>query len=366
MIGFVSALSLLVSGAPCEAALPRGPSVPAPIVLSTDCGWFRLATDGAVRRLPADWYATHTRPAPPHYTIGRTRPGRYLVFRQRSVVWRSAGLYFNEAGNSVFGQHAFAFDSWRKRGVFLTDLRRPERLVVPGRFFYPIGFSERNLFVGGRRTILVVSPAGSVVRRFAYRRSTGYAFDEHTKTLYFVSPFGTLIAARGSGVRRIVRTRERGWIGLLGRRLLTFTTGRHLAILRRSDGSLVASASWRGARRELDGGVAVSDDGRLFSFRVARRPQPGPATVYVLRSGEHRARAVYHHGFGQQGCGYNLTLDWEGSSLLYGSNDGSGVPEVAVLAPNGSTTRLTPLLKALPRKVRTTPGNAFWEADVTS
>jgi hypothetical protein len=364
MLGFVSALSLLLGGGQhCQAALPHSPAVAAPIVAKTDCGWFRLDTDGEVTRLPGNWHATHTRPSQPHYTIGRTRPGRYLVFREGKLVWRSRGLYRNEAGNSAFGSHAFAFDSWGRRALFLTDLRGPEKLVLRGRNRYPIGFSRTGkLLVSGRRTISVVAADGTLLRTLRYRRSSSFTFDEATKTLYFVTPDGMLSAAEGSRVRRIGRTRARGWVGLLGRRLITFSTQRHLAILRRSDASVVASASWR-AKRELDAGVAVSDNGRLFSFRVAR--SPGMASVYLLRAGEHRARPVYRHRFRQAGCGYDVSLASHGSSFLYRSNDGRGVAETAVVGVDGSVTRLTPVLRALPRKVRSMPRHAYWEADFT-
>jgi hypothetical protein len=363
MLGFVSALSLLVSGAqPCQAVLPQGPAVPAPIVLNTDCGWFRLGTDGEVTRLPGNWLATHTRPSQPHYTIGRTRAGRYLVFWDGKVVWRSRGLYRNEAGNWAVGPHAFAFDSWGRRALFLTDLRGPERLVRRGRNRYPFGFSRTGqLLVSGPLTITVVAADGTVLRTIRYRRSSSFTFDEATKTLYFVTPDGMLSAAEGSIVRRIGRTRERGWIGLLGQRLLTFSTRRHLAILRRSDASVVASASWRGPKRELDSEVAVSDDGRLFAFRVAR--SPGTASVYVLRAGQHRARRIHSHHFRQAGCGFNVGLDANGSSFLYFSAHGRGVAETAVITGDHAVTRLTPVLRALPRKTRAAPGKVFWEAD---
>lgn len=367
MLGFVSALSLLIGGAqPCQAPPPHGPAVPAPIVLKTDCGWFRLDTDGEVTQLPRNWLATHTRPSQPHYTIGRTRPGRYLVAWEGKVVWRSRGLYPNEAGNSAFGRHAFAFDSWGRRAVFLTDLRGPERLVLRGRNRYPLGFSRTGqLLVSGRRAITIVAADGTVLRTIRYRRSSSYIFDEATKTLFFVTPESILSAAEGSRVRRIGRVRERGWIGLLGQRLITFTTQRRLAILRRSDASLVASASWRGAKRRLDVGPAVSDDGRLFAFRVSSGQEPGIASVYVLGAGEHRAKTVYRHRFRQVGCGFSVTLDWQSSYLLYRSDSGA-YAEAAVLTPAGSATRLDPLLRALPRISSAVRGNAYWEADFQS
>lgn len=362
MLGFVSALSLVLGGnQPCQAPLPHGPAVPAPIVLKTDCGWFRLTTDGDVSRLGGNWGAMHTRPAEPRYTIRRTRSGRYLVVQAGEVVWRSRGVFRNEAGNWAFGTHAFAFDSWARRGVFLTDLRGPERLVIRGRQTYPLGFGrEGELLVANRRTIFVVSRDGTVLRRLRYRRASSYAFDDLTKVLYFVSPAGVLTSLRGSTVRRIVTTRERGWISLLGRRLLTFTTPRRLAIVRRGDGSSVASSSWRGVGRELDAAVAVSDDGRLFAFRVAK--SPGIATVYVLRAGEHRARPMYRHRFQQAGCGFDVVLIAHSSSFLYQS----GHARAAVITADGMVTRLTSVLLSLPRKVHAMPVDAYWEADFTS
>jgi hypothetical protein len=348
---------------PCARALPHGPTVPAPMFLSTDCGWFSLDSDGDVTKLPVDWYATHKRAWHPRYgfTYQRTRAGRYLVLREGRVVWRSAGLYFNEDGSGAFGPHTFAFASWGRRGVLLTNLRGPERLVVRGRLAYPIGFTQGKLLVSGRRTITVVSPDGTVFRRIRYRRSSSFAFDEQTETLYFVTPGRVLTAARGSTIRRIAKIRQHGWVSILGRRLLTVGGPHGVVVLRRDDGSLVASASWR--RGGSDAGVSVSDDGKLFAFRLLNAERPETATVYILRAGQHRAHAVYRNRFKQAGCGYSVSLDWEGSSLLYRSDDGSGVADAALLDPEGSVRKLTPLLRALPRLSAATPGNVFWATD---
>jgi hypothetical protein len=336
------------------------------MVLSTDCGWFRLETDGAVSRLPVDWLATQNaawrRKHGIRLTLRPTRSGRYLVVRSGRVIWRSAGTYLNEYGGTAFGRGAFAFASY-SRGVFLTDLAKPELLVARGKGLYPIGFTaDGELLVSALHTILVVSRSGRVVRRYRYRRSSAYSLDESTDTLFFVSPDGTLISAHGSAAHRMRRVRARGTIRVLGRRLLAFSGRRHLTVLRR-DGSLVARAGWRGAGLELDAGVSVSDDGRWFAYRLSNaRPgaRRGHATLYVLRAGEGRARAVYRQRFGQVGCGYGASLSWHGHSLLYRATDSQGVAETALLRSDGRVTRLTPLLRALPRIVPTTPGNAFW------
>src|SRR5215211_5286027 len=195
---------------PCAGALPHGPEVPAPIVLSTDCGMFRLEPGGDVSRLPVDWLAKQNeawrQKHGGHLTIRRTRAGRYIVMRRGRVVWRSAGLYYNEAGSIALDARAFAFDSYGRRGVFLTDLRGPERLVLRGRALYPIDFiAQGYLLVSGRRTITVVSRAGKIVARYRYRHSSSFSFDLPTRTLYFVAPDGMLSAPRCPAVRRIRR-----------------------------------------------------------------------------------------------------------------------------------------------------------------
>jgi hypothetical protein len=356
-------LSLGAHPDPCAKPLPRGPAVPAPLVLSTDCGWYSLGTDGEVSRLPGDWYATHQKPWDPPYgfTYRRTHSGRYIAVRDGHMIWRSAGLYFNEAGMGTFGPHAFAFDSWGQRGIFLTDLESPERLVLHGRNLYPVGFAPRGeLLVSGPRSIIVLSPAGTVVRWLHFRRSSSFAFDEPTGTAYFVTPRGMLAASRGSDVRPIGPAHERGGISVLDHRFLTFTAPGHVAVVRRDDGSLVASASWRGGT-EIDSGFAVSDDGKLFAFRTAGNP--GWASVYVLRAGERGARRLYRHRWKQVGCGYTASVELHGSSLLYRSDGGGRTAEAVILEPDGARTQLTQLLRTLPRKSRSTPANAYWASD---
>jgi hypothetical protein len=352
---------------PCAKPLPRGPAVPATLVLSTDCGWFSLETDGQVRRLPKNWYATHQEPwHPPYGLTYAPRSGRYVVSRDGQIIWRSARAYYNEAGGGAFGPHAFAFESWGRRGIMLTDLRGPERLVLRGRNRFTLGFTAGGeLLVSGPQSIIVLSRAGKVVRWLRFRRSTSFVFDPTTQTVYFVTPKGMLTAARGSDVRPIGIAPGRGWIGLAGHRFVTFTAPGRLAIVRGGDGSLVASAGWRDADRELDAGVEVSQDGKLFAFSTSGPGARSQAVVYLLRAGQRRARVLFRHRTGQPGCGDATSLDWRGSSLLYRFADAT-VDETAVLRADGPVTRLTPILRALPRNVPTEPGNVYWEADFST
>src|SRR6266700_5676928 len=82
---------------PCRARLPRGPAVPAPIVLWTTCGGYRVAADGTVSRLPRHWLVRHGsgtgRRYGAHLDIRRTRAGGFLLLFKGRVVWRSSSLY---------------------------------------------------------------------------------------------------------------------------------------------------------------------------------------------------------------------------------------------------------------------------------
>src|SRR6266849_6155238 len=189
---------------PCRAPLPHGPVVPAPVVLWTSCGSFQLARDGQVIRLPRHWLAKYGsgtgRRYGAHLDIRRTHPGGFLLLLRGRVVWRSSGLYPGDGGGVAFGPHSFAFASYR-RGVFLTDLHGAERLVARGRGLYPYSFtSSGDLIVSGARSITLVSPTGTFLRRFRYRAHNGYGFDEQADTLYYVAPAGRLAAAQGTHV----------------------------------------------------------------------------------------------------------------------------------------------------------------------
>src|ERR687884_2252491 len=160
----VPLVAVAVATHPCRSALPRGPAVPAAIVLRTSCGAFRLGPDGRVTRLPRRWLARHSGGTGRRYgadlQLRPTRTGRIVVLRRGRLLWRSTGRYPRDGGDVAFGPHAFAFASYR-RGVFLTDLGRPERLVVRGRGLYPFGFlRDGELLVTSSRSIAVVSRGG--------------------------------------------------------------------------------------------------------------------------------------------------------------------------------------------------------------
>jgi hypothetical protein len=338
---------------PCAASLPKGPAVPAPIVLETSCGGFRLESDGDVTRLPAGSPARRSgtgRRYGVDLRIVRTRPGRIVLRRAGRNEWRSSGLYPRDGGSHAFGPGSFAFASHR-RGVFLTDLRSPERLVLPGVGLYPLAFLRGGSLLvvdgGWGPSISVLSPTGVLLRRYRYRPRHGYAFDERTESLFFVTPGRLLVRARGTGVR-VVRPLRRvdGWLSLSGPHLSlqdedTFT------VLRR-DGTPVSRWTWPRSRRSgIDYGFVASEDARTFAFRTFTRERGtrGRVVVYLLRPGERRATPVYRHRGTQLGCGTGASLHWDGRFLLYST---TGRRLVIVDSRDGSIRDLGKLAALVP------------------
>jgi hypothetical protein len=357
---------------PCRKALPRGPAVPAPIILRTTCGDFELGSDGKVSRMRRhwlrDWLAVH--PSSPRYgrglTVSRNRAGRIFVLRDKQVIWQSR-LYLRDGGAVLFGQNAFAFASYR-RGIFLTDLKGPEKLAARGRGLYPFNFtSTGELLVSGPRAITVVSSTGKALRRYRYRQITGYAFDETSDTLFFGTPDGMLVSAHGSDVRLVRPLRGIGGMMsiLQPSRLLVFE-GEHSVFVIRRDGSFVARAGWpRTPALVADSGVSVSPDGQTFVYRLTNvypGSKGGRGAVYVLHAGETKAHPVYGHRMGPGGCGVGADLTWHGPFVMYRSTDGN---LAAIDTRSSRVWKLTSFMRSLPGLPSRTTSYAagYWASD---
>lgn len=351
---------------PCRAALPQGPPVPAAIVFKTSCGGYLLATTGHVTRLPRHWFASHSggtgRRFGADLQIRRNRTGRITLLRHGRLAWRSRDLYPNTAADVAFGPHAFAFSSFY-RGIFLTDLRGPERLVFPGRGRYPYDFfGSGRLIVTGGGAISVLSPQGRVERRYPYSRRGGFAFDGASNTLFFVTPRDRLATLSETRLRVGRRLGFDGMISLTPAGPLLFYGARSLTLAGR-DGRLIARAQWRrGAVDILDSGAAVSADRRHVAFRLSDAragARSGNAALFLVAAGQRRARAVYRHRLGPVGCGVGASLRWHGQHLLYSSADG----QAAIIDASGRRRGLERVAKALPRRTRTEPPAVAWRAD---
>jgi hypothetical protein len=353
---------------PCRVPLPHGPTVPAPIVMWTSCGVFRLDPDGNTTRLPRHWLAQHGdgtgRRFGARLGLRSNRAGRYILLLQKRVVWRSHDLYPNDGGGSNYGPHQFAFASYR-RGIFLTDLKSRERLVVRGRGLFPYTFTNAgNLIVSGRgHALWLVSPQGTTLRRFQYRRRNGFSFDESTDSLYFVTPGGILARARGTHVK-LARPLRRidGAISVLAPNLLAFS-GAHAITVTKRDGAPVARTAWNNRRLSSDSGVSASTDGSAVAFRLSDAypgAKSGTATVYILRAGRTQAQALRTYRLGPSGCAVGANLRWHGHWLLYTSYDG----HIDAIDTTSAIVRdLTPLAKTLAHHSANEGAGAAWASD---
>jgi hypothetical protein len=357
--------------------------VPAEVVVQTGCGWFELKRSGRVARLarsPVGFGRGGTaedgsRDYGADLVIRRADRGRFTVVRlhrtragrlTRTTVWRSSRSYVNTGGDVAFGPHLLAFNDYY-HGLYLTDLRHAERLVVRGRGLYPIGFTgEGELMVAGSgRPISVVSPNGRLLRRFAYRPRGGFAWDYQTDTLYFVQPDGMIAAAHGAHLR-VLRPLHRieGQIGFTPPGLLVFNGQRSITITSLA-GKPIARARWPHTPIDnFDSGLSVSPDGRSFAFRLSNAhpgAHHGEAVVYALHAGQSQARAIYRHRLGSSGCVVGAGMEWQGHYLLYSSTDGQ---QALLDTRGGRQISLMPLLRRMPRRGRSQTYNVFWRSDL--
>lgn len=367
----------------CRAPLPHGPAVPAPLVVQTGCGWFGLNTNGRVSRLPRSPVgfgrggvaADGSRDYGADLVISRTHSGRFSVLRlhrtstgrlTRTMVWRSSRDYYNTGDNAAFGPHLLAFNDYY-HGIYLSDLRHPERLVARGRGLYPIGFTADGelMIAGSGHPISVVASDGRLLRRYPYRPRTGFAWDYHRDTLYLVRPDGMLAAAHGPHLRLLRPLRGiEGQIEFTSPGLLVFNGQRSLVITNLA-GKLIARARWpRTPIDNSDSGLSVSPNGRSFAFRLSNAhpgARHGEAVVYVLHAGQSQAHPIYRHRLGQSGCVVGAGMEWSGRYLLYSSTDG----EQAVLdTRKGRQISLMPLLNQLPQRGRNQTYNVYWRHDL--
>lgn len=367
----------------CREPLPRGPVVPAPMVVQTGCGWFGLKTTGRITRLARSPVGFGrggiAEDGSRHYgadlVIRRTHSGRFILFRlrrtpagrlTRTIVWRSSGGYYNTGEENAFGPHLFAFAAYY-RGMYLTDLRHPERLVVRGRGLYPIGFTGNGelMIAGSGHPISVVAPDGRLLRRYSYRPRGGFAWDYQSDTLYFVRRDGMLAAAQGAHLHVLRRlTGIEGQIGYMAPGLLVFNGQRSVTITSLA-GKLIAQDRWpRTPLDNFDSGLSVSPNGRTFAFRLTDAypgARHGEAIVYVLHAGQSRARAIYRQTLGQSGCAVGAGMEWHGRYLLYSSTDGH---QAVLDTRGGRQTSLMPLLARLPQRGRSQTYNVYWRSDL--
>ncbi len=323
MVGILAALAL---AHPCLAPIARGPAVPAQLVLHTSCGWYEHDPNGHTFRLPNHWGAIHGVGSGRRYgaqlDVCCDRMRHVSLRLHGRLVWRSSGRYLGYAGQLAFGPHEFAFADYR-RGVFLTDLRGPERLVLRGRGRYPDDFTRNgDLIVVARNTLVVVSRHGRVVGRYPFRQANGYAFDWRAHAYVFVTPNGRLAQLRNRRVRLGPVAAQLGGVSVLSRGLVALTGRARFTVLR-ENGTVVAGARWNPRAQTLLVGPAASPDSRSLVYELGAR---GAATLYVVHPGERQGRILLRRWHSPARCVEGGPcaggLDWHGRFFLFHPGDG--------------------------------------------
>jgi hypothetical protein len=331
------------------------------------CGTFRLESSGRAIRLPRHWLVHHGsgtgRRFGAHLQLRTSRAGRITLRLRKRVVWQSSGSHRNTVTSVAFGPRLFAFSVYR-RGVYLTNLRSAERLVVRSRDAYPLDFTRAGrLIVVARRTIVLVSRDGRIARSLRSDPGRGLALDSRSDTLFFVSPSDELAALDGTRVGRIASVAGiRGGFALATPDLLTWTADDALTVTTRG-AAVVASARWPASLGTADLGVSASADGAFFALRVSDA-SPGKrdagSHVLLLRRGGREAREIFRHRYAQVGCGVLGSLSWHGHDLLYDSGQG---PPLIFDADAGTRFMVTRFARRLPHHGAHDLPTAAWASD---
>src|SRR5262249_30386342 len=151
------------------------------------------------------------------------------------------------------------------QGVFLTDLRAPERLVARGGDRWPLAFGDDgHLVVRGPFALLVLRPDGTTLHRIPYRPALGALTDPVSGGVHVVAPDGTLTAIDGARVTRLGRMAgARGWLSFAAHGRYVFQEA-HRVRAWDAAGRVVAQAGWP-RRLAADSGLSVAPDGRAVA-----------------------------------------------------------------------------------------------------
>ena len=355
----VGAAPAKTSGGSCSAPLPKGlAGLPSVVVVTTDCGRFRLKPDGSVR-FAGKWRS----PVPPvargywpdtlaWYGLAH---GHVLIGRGMKQLWRSHGTYtggrYIDIGAVVLGRRLIAFSYYRGRQSYLlvAHYGGAERLVARGEV--PLAFSSGRLVTWRERGKALL------LRRARTARFLAHAIDpqvDHESRVVVFRSNGELYAFDGERIRALISLRRHGVTGPptvepLGRWVATHD--RRRLVVAGYDGRLVASTALPRSRYRADGvtsPVAANADGTAVAFTVTSR-NLSRETVYLLAGGTHRAQPLLAEKFvGGGGCGAGAWLAWRDRWLLY-ANAGQ---QAAVIDSSGQAPaiQLSDVIAQLPAK----------------
>jgi hypothetical protein len=270
------------AGSPCQSAPPRAPLVlPAPVIVTTSCGRFRLGPAGAVvypgaRTLPVPRGTSYWA----DLTWTRFARGHLLVGRRHQRLWRSHRTYPHaypaNIGVVVLGRHELAFSYYRGRRplLYLARYGAGERALTGGET--PLVFLRSGEFVTWRDRggALVLRTASGRVERLIAPHAANPLVDRHGTILFRVGD--RLRVFDGHRVRPLANLRSLGLTGQpliepLGR-LVAVRDERLLAVLD-LDGRRLSSTRLPQRRRRADmvsSPVVANPTGTAVAFAATR------------------------------------------------------------------------------------------------
>jgi hypothetical protein len=342
----------------CAQALPRGVAVPAPIVVTTRCGRFRIQPGGDVvykgrRTLPVPKGSSYFM----DYTWYRLSRHHLLIGRGLKQLWRSRNRYrtMGWIGRIVLGGRELSF-SYGGR-LYVAPYGGAERVLARGED--PVAFFSGRLLtwrihgfglvLRGPGTVVVphaVDPqwdwaSGVVVFRTGHRLR---AFDG-VRTWQLANRYA--LGVRGMPV-----------VELLGG-LVSIHDARRIAVLN-YEGRLIASAPLprRRARADAVSSSVVSNRAGTAVAFTATHHARGVETVYVLPAGASRAIARFDRRTDFAGCGSSASVAWHGRWLLYSNSE----PTAAVVDSSGRNHAigLGGVISRLPGVSRDGPFTIAW------
>lgn len=363
VVGGLGAHGGEAAGGQCAQALPHAPAgLPAPLLVTTGCGRFRLDPGGGVV-----YEGARTRPVPPEarvYWMDLTWYGvvdrHLLIGRGMKQLWRSHRVYRGargvDIGRIVLGRRKLAFSWFRgpRSRLFLAPYGGAEHAVA--RDETPLGFTSSGAVVTWRNggALLLRRGDGSLERRLAARAVEPQA-DAGSRTVVFRTG-GYLFAFDGSQVRKLASLRELGVTGFpvvetLGR-LLSIHDRRRLVVLD-YDGRVIASTPLPDRPKLADGissSVVPNAAGTAVAFTTTNGNTAygshGFETVYLLGAGETRALPLFSEELDFNVCERIAWLAWQGPWLLYADTE----QRAALVDSNGQSlpVELGDLISQLP------------------
>ena len=357
------------SGGACSAPLPQGKAgLPGAVVVTTDCGRFRLETDGSVT-YAGKWKSPVPRVARAYwmdFTWYGVERGHLLVGRGMKRLWRSHDTYRGgrrgiDVEGIALGPHGLAFTLARGRQSILFTARYGGRERRVARGEWPLAFTQSGLVTWRERGKTLLLHKGRSARFLSHAIEPQV---DHESGMVVFRSAGRLFAFDGTRIRDLVSLRGRGVTGPpvvepLGRMVAAHDRRRLVVV--GYDSRLFASATLPRSRHPADGvssPVVANAAGTAVAFSVTSGNRLREA-VYLLAGGKSRAERLFGEKLADGGgCGQGAWLSWRGQWLLYAN----GAQQAAVLDSSGQAPpiQLTDVILQLPSKDGEGAFNADW------